>query len=216
MAPFLTAKTLFLGCRGGPLFDCHLQKSFDTEIRIGHTGPCLQRVLRRGTEPRGRNRSMVIECSPFLPTRNASTGAMSTHDDHDTAELVRRAGAGDEDASRRLLVRSRARLRRMVAVRLDQRVLARVDPSDVVQEVLLDASRRLIDYSQHPRIPFYAWLHRLAKDRLATVHQRHIQTQKRSVNREHNFLTDRSTDRLADRLLDPRSGPRQQFLRKET
>jgi RNA polymerase sigma-70 factor (ECF subfamily) len=41
-----------------------------------------------------------------------------------------------------LLKRHRARLRRMVAVRLD----GRVDPSDLVQETLAEAAARLADY----------------------------------------------------------------------
>ena len=38
----------------------------------------------------------------------------------------------------------------MVAVRLDRRLAARVDPSDVVQEALAEADRRLDDYLRGP------------------------------------------------------------------
>jgi hypothetical protein len=44
----------------------------------------------------------------------------------DTEELLRRAGAGDASARQQLLARHRDRLRRMVAVRLDPRLAARV------------------------------------------------------------------------------------------
>ena len=59
----------------------------------------------------------------------------------DTEELLRRASQGSRDARSQLLQRHRARLRRMVAFRLDERLLARVDPSDVVQESLAEADR---------------------------------------------------------------------------
>ena len=50
-----------------------------------------------------------------------------------TDVLLQRVADGDATAASELLDRHRHRLRRMVAVRLDDRVSARVDPSDVVQ-----------------------------------------------------------------------------------
>ena len=52
----------------------------------------------------------------------------------DTEKLLDRAGAGDWTARQQLLMRHRNRLRQMVALRIDRRMAARVDPSDVVQE----------------------------------------------------------------------------------
>jgi RNA polymerase sigma-70 factor (ECF subfamily) len=60
----------------------------------------------------------------------------------ETEELLDRVVAGDARARERLLERHRARLRRMVAVHLDRRVLVRVDPSDVVQEALAEAAEK--------------------------------------------------------------------------
>jgi DNA-directed RNA polymerase specialized sigma24 family protein len=54
----------------------------------------------------------------------------------------------------------------MVGVRLDRRLLARLDPSDVVQEVLLETHEKLDDYLRDPP-PFYPWLRRIAWQRLA-------------------------------------------------
>lgn len=45
-----------------------------------------------------------------------------------------------------LLAEHRARLRKMVAARMDPRLAARVDPSDVVQETMLEAMRMLPEY----------------------------------------------------------------------
>ena len=59
----------------------------------------------------------------------------------DTPELLERSLRGEAVARQELLVRHRGRLRRMVAMRLDQRLSARVDPSDVVQEALADAAQ---------------------------------------------------------------------------
>ena len=54
-------------------------------------------------------------------------------------QLIESAGRGDAAARQQLLHEHRDRLRRMVAVRLDRRLAARVDPSDVVQEALAEA-----------------------------------------------------------------------------
>src|SRR3954470_14962146 len=83
--------------------------------------------------------------------------AMTPAGSLDTEELLDRAGAGDSAARQQLLARHRARLRRTVAVRMDRRLAARVDASDIVQESLADAARQLDDYLRDRPIPFRAW-----------------------------------------------------------
>lgn len=102
----------------------------------------------------------------------------------DTDLLLRSAADGDPAAIDLLLLRHRERLRRMIALRLDDRLAARVDASDVVQEALTDAARKLADYARERPLPFYPWLHRLAAERVAEVHRRHRRSQARSVARE--------------------------------
>ena len=59
-------------------------------------------------------------------------------EDHAESEVwLARAAAGDKSARTKLLELHRARLRRMVAVRLDRRLLQRIDPSDIIQETLI-------------------------------------------------------------------------------
>ena len=58
----------------------------------------------------------------------------------DTDELLEWAGTGDRTARQELLARNRGRLRQMVALRIDRRMAARVDPADVVQEALAEAA----------------------------------------------------------------------------
>jgi RNA polymerase sigma-70 factor (ECF subfamily) len=101
----------------------------------------------------------------------------------DTDVLLDRAAAGDSTARQQLLGRHRNRLKRMVAVRLDPRLAARVDPSDVVQEALADAARKLSDYLARRPLPFYPWLRRLAWERLVKLHRRHT-AGRRDIARE--------------------------------
>ena len=97
--------------------------------------------------------------------------------------LLRDAAQGDVSAVRSLLEQHRERLRRMIAVRLDRRLAPRLDPSDVVQETLADAARRLPDYLRERPMPFYPWLYRLAADRLAGTHRHHVASTVRDIRR---------------------------------
>ncbi len=136
----------------------------------------------------------------------------------DTEELIERVAHGDGAARQQLLARHRARLRQMVAVRLDRRLAARVDPSDVVQEALADAARKLTTYVRERPLPFYAWLRRLAWERLVKMHRRHLHTRRRSATREEQValnLPEESALELARRLVSPGTSPSRQLLRAE-
>jgi len=136
----------------------------------------------------------------------------------DTDELLRRAETGSRQAVSDLLHRHRQRLKQMVAVRLDPRVSARIDPSDVVQESLAEAARQLPAYLKDRPLPFYPWLRQLTWTRLVKLHQRHIYVQKRSVKREvadDLMLSDQSALQLAARLCAASASPSEQLLQKE-
>src|SRR4051812_19263857 len=102
------------------------------------------------------------------------TSMTPSSSESETLHLVNRAAGGDQQAWATLLVAYRARLRRMVALRLDPRLQGRVDPSDVIQEACLDASRRLPEYRDEPAVPFYLWLRFLVGQRVLEQHRRHL------------------------------------------
>jgi acyl-CoA synthetase (AMP-forming)/AMP-acid ligase II len=132
-----------------------------------------------------------------------------TRPEPDTDLLLRKVGRGDASARSRLLDRHRDRLRQIIAVRLDRRLAARVDPSDVVQDVLLEADRLLADYVKERPLPFFPWLRQIAGNKLMDLYRRHIQSRRRSVNREELSLVglpDESAWELADRLFSAGSG----------
>jgi RNA polymerase sigma-70 factor (ECF subfamily) len=136
----------------------------------------------------------------------------------DTEQLIEQASQGDSAARQQLLVRHRDRLRRMVRVRMDRRLAARVDPSDVVQEALAAAAAKLSDYLRRRPLPFYPWLRRLAWERLVKLHRRHIRAHIRSVAREDAglpALPDESALELARRLIDPGTSPSHRLVREE-
>jgi RNA polymerase sigma-70 factor (ECF subfamily) len=134
----------------------------------------------------------------------------------DTEELIAQASQGDDRARDQLLVRHRDRLKQMVLVRLDRRLAARVDPSDVVQEALAEAAQKLSGYLRERPVPFYPWLRRLAWEQLVRLHARHLAAGKRSVRQEEQWaLPDRSALVLAQRLLGSATSPSNHLLRQE-
>ena len=135
-----------------------------------------------------------------------------------TQELLRQVGNGDGAAVNRLMERHRQALRRMVQLRLDRALGARVDASDIVQDVLWEANRRLGDYLRDAKVPFHLWLRELAKDHVIDAHRRHRKAQRRSVDREQarapQFAEHSSLD-LAAQLRDNELTPAAATIRKE-
>lgn len=135
-----------------------------------------------------------------------------------TQELVRAVADGDKDAVNDLMNRHRDALRRLVHFRLDRKIAGRVDASDVVQDVLIEANRRLKDYVADPSMPFHLWVRQLAKDRMIDLHRRH-HAQKRSVDKEQPLqgrkFGDRSSLDLAAQLSDQELTPAAATIRKE-
>jgi RNA polymerase sigma-70 factor (ECF subfamily) len=124
-----------------------------------------------------------------------------------TQELLAGARQGDSAAINALLERHRAALRRMIDLRMDRAISRRVYASDIVQDVLVEANRRLNDYLADPAMPFHLWLRHMARDRLIDAHRRHRVAERRSLDREQPLAAagnlDRSTLELAAQLYDP-------------
>jgi RNA polymerase sigma-70 factor (ECF subfamily) len=131
-------------------------------------------------------------------------------DSETTRELLRQAREGDAAARDQLFTRHRGYLRRFVELRVDARLRARVDPSDVVQEAQLEALRRLPSYLVRPPLPFRLWLRQIAHDHLRKAHRRHVGAARRTVQRE-TALPDHSSLLLARRLIDRGPTPSQQL-----
>lgn len=138
------------------------------------------------------------------PRAAVYTGSMWP-DSSQTQQLLDAARAGDAAARSALLERHRAALARMVGLRMDPLLKRRLDASDIVQDVLVEAHRRLTDYLAQTRMPFHLWLRHLARDRLIDAHRRHRGAERRSLDREQPLAVggdDRSALDLAALLHD--------------
>jgi RNA polymerase sigma-70 factor (ECF subfamily) len=132
-------------------------------------------------------------------------------DPQPTQVLLDRVRDGDKAAINGLLSRHREAIKRMIDRRMDRVVQHRVDASDIVQDVMLEANRRLGDYLANPTMPFQLWLRHMARDRLIDAHRRHRVAANRSVDREVSLSAGGGDDRsaadvvagIADRELTP-------------
>ena len=145
------------------------------------------------------------------PDRSTDTKASMWPNSNDTQELLAEARAGDADAVDRLLARHRGAVRKMVQLRMDPVLARRVDASDIAQDVLVEAHRRLKEYLKNPQMPFHLLLRQMAKDRLIDAHRRHRVAARRSLDREQPFEVrlprDQSTRNIAVQLCDGQLTP---------
>lgn len=140
------------------------------------------------------------------------------HIDEDT--LLRRARTGDGDALGELFGRYRERLRRMIRLRIDDRLHARVEESDVLQEAYLEVQKRFDEYAAQPAVSFLVWLRSLTGQKLVDLHRRHLGAQKRDVGREISLyrgaMPPVSSISLAAQLLGHTTTASQEAIRAET
>ena len=136
-----------------------------------------------------------------------------------TEELLVKAKDGDQSAVNQLMERHRDSLRHLIRMRLDQKILHRIDVSDVVQDVLIEANRRLSTYLENPVLSFRLWLRQIARDRIIDAHRRHRASAKRSVDREQRMAAPRGYDEssihLASMLGDTKLTPAANALQQE-
>ncbi len=136
-----------------------------------------------------------------------------------TQNLLANARQGDRAAVNRLLERHRVSLKKLIQLRLDRKIARRVDASDVVQDVLMEANTRLQDYLADPKMPFHLWLRQLAQDRMIDVYRRHRGAQRRSLDREQSIAAPQFSDQsgfdLMGQLADHELTPAAASIRKE-
>jgi RNA polymerase sigma-70 factor (ECF subfamily) len=146
-------------------------------------------------------------------------GIPKDHDSADIARLLDRARAGDRAALNELFARHHARLRCMVELRLDRRLQARIDASDVIQDAYVDVTARLDEYLRDPRLPFFLWLRWIVGERLLKLHRHHLGTQMRDAGLEVSIyrgaLPAASSAALAAQLLGKHTSPTQAAVRAE-
>jgi RNA polymerase sigma-70 factor (ECF subfamily) len=135
--------------------------------------------------------------------------------DEQTQKLLERAHGGDQAAFDLLFQRHRAKLRRAIALRMDRRMAARVDASDVLQDTYLEAFTRLPGYLQEQGMPFYLWLRWIAREKVMALHRRHLGAEKRAVAHEVPLLPADSSAAFVNAIAGRGPSPSQAFAKAE-
>jgi len=112
----------------------------------------------------------------------------------------------------------RERLRRLIVWRMDPRLKNRLDASDVLQEVYLDAQRRLDEFLTRTDMPLALWLRLLTGRRLVELHRQHVGAAMRSADQEVPLdgWAWASAPSLATQLVGHLTSPSQAASRAET
>ena len=129
------------------------------------------------------------------------------------------AGSAEQQTLSDVFREYRAKLLRMILLRLDSRVMVKVDSEDVLQDVFAEAVRRFPQYLRQPTAPVFIWLRQLTSQALIDLHRRFLGARMRNVRQEVDLhwgeFADTSTDALAAQLADSLTTPSQCAVRGE-
>ncbi|MBM3880794.1 MAG: sigma-70 family RNA polymerase sigma factor [Verrucomicrobia bacterium] len=120
-------------------------------------------------------------------------------------------------AGNELLERYRPWLRLLARADIESRFNAKFDPSDVVQQTLIEACRAVGAFRGSTEVEWRAWLRRLLSHALAHEIRRYRGAQKRDLNRERSLeaALALSSHRLSQVLISPITSPSQGAVRGE-
>jgi RNA polymerase sigma-70 factor, ECF subfamily len=132
-------------------------------------------------------------------------------------ELVRRARAGEATALHDLLQRSRDFVRLLVRRRSPERLRARLDGSDIVQEALLRAVCHFRHFRGTEELAWRAWLRRITEREVVRQVRQHLGAACRSVLDEQPLAApaDSSQGPNLQPWTAPINSPSQEAMRKE-
>jgi RNA polymerase sigma-70 factor (ECF subfamily) len=107
----------------------------------------------------------------------------------------------------------------MLTLRLDHRLRARIDPSDILQESYLEAWTHLAEYLEEPKISFFVWLRSIVGHKLMTLHRRHLRADRRDARREISLyrgaLPETTSAALAAQLIGKPARPSEAAMQAE-
>jgi len=146
-------------------------------------------------------------------------GTLMDQTPYEASHLIERLRSGDRQALGELFDRYRDRLRRMVELRMDPRLRARLDASDVLQEAYLELAGDLDAYLADAKLQPLLWMRIHVGRRLTTLHRKHLGTRMRDAGLEislyRDALPEASTAALASMLLGQHTSPTQAAQRAE-
>ncbi|MHC4137749.1 MAG: sigma-70 family RNA polymerase sigma factor [Planctomycetota bacterium] len=137
--------------------------------------------------------------------------------DHEAARLLHAARQGDEEALGQLLDGHRNYLRLLARLEVGRRLQAKIDASDVVQEVFLQAHRAFGDFRGSTEGEVLQWLRKILAAQLSNLIRHYARTKRRDVKLERALDHDlnRSSQALRHVLAISQTSPSQRVARRE-
>src|SRR3954453_12334821 len=135
-------------------------------------------------------------------------------------ELFMSARGGSGSCLGQLLALYTNYLKLLVSAQLDNRLQARVSPSDIVQESFYEAHRDFGDFRGTSIGEFVVWLRRIVVNNILRVVEQHVLAEKRDVRREVSLeeigrRLEKSTVRLESFLAEQAESPSGCAARRE-
>ncbi|WP_417382444.1 sigma-70 family RNA polymerase sigma factor [Gimesia sp.] len=132
-------------------------------------------------------------------------------------DLLARARAGDEKALGRILSTQRSYLKVLARVEVGRHLQAKLDVSDIIQEVFLEAHKSFPDFKGTVEPQFTQWIRSILSHTIANTVRRYFGTQARDPRLEQQVAAglDHSAISLGGMLVDPGTSPSQQVVRVE-
>jgi RNA polymerase sigma-70 factor (ECF subfamily) len=109
---------------------------------------------------------------------------MTTGSQTSLVELLNQARGGDVQARDRLFAKCRNYLAVVARAEAESGLRAKVDPSDIVQQTLLDAHRGFDGFRGATEAEWFGWLRRILSHNAADFVRHYIGTEKRGGSRE--------------------------------
>jgi RNA polymerase sigma-70 factor (ECF subfamily) len=135
----------------------------------------------------------------------------------DTQQMLRLARQNPGQALGPLLERYRHYLQLLARLQIGRRLQGKVDASDVIQEVFLEAHRHFDRFQGMEEAELASWLRQILAARLAKLVRRYFRTQGRNLRLERELaLNVDQSSRILDRgLIAAHSSPSQSAARRE-
>ncbi len=136
-------------------------------------------------------------------------------DSKDLKQCLLAAKSGDQAAMGRVLEHYRDYLRLLARNELDRRVQARIDPSDIVQQTMLEAQQDLANFRGEHSGELAAWLRQILVHNLHQTYDEHLKAQKRSARREQAIVDQVDGQQRMEWLDGELTTPSQAAMRNE-
>jgi RNA polymerase sigma-70 factor, ECF subfamily len=138
----------------------------------------------------------------------------------ESIKLLELAKQGDMEALGRLFDQYRPYLHVLGFRYLDPRLQGRLDPMDIVQQSFMEAHRDFPNFRGEDIASLLAWLRNILRNNVATAHQRHLYTQRRTAAREVEFQGKFDSPSefvgMAELVPSETTSPSQRVMRDET